>query len=768
MNMDKNRNMITERKDVNLLDLFRYLASYWKWYLLSVFLFTGYYIYDYSKTSFVYNRSVTVMIRTPDNTPETVRMRRNTAFSSRIDGISESLQLRTKELMRSAVTRIHADVDYTIRDGLRKKELYTNSPVAVSFPDTGPRESFSFRLTPKDETSVELDGFPFSHEKMRVNLNDTVSTPVGRMVITASMNYTPESMNIPLTVTKSDRETVVGYFLSNMMISQPENTVPILRISINDKSALRATDMLYTLINIFNEKSIEEKNRVAVNTSKFIEDRLSIIERDLGHVESNLRMLKEKNEGLDINTTTGLYISESHEYRSANKELSTRLQLVGYMKQYLENETNIHGLIPNNIGLGSTEIERQIAQYNNVVLKRNRLAEGNSWNNPVVQEVDRSLSLMRGNLLTAVESLYSSLENLKNNSHREESATREKIRSIPVKQTEMLSVERQQKVKEDLYIFLLNKREENALNGAMTDSNVRIIDSPSGSDCPVYPGKFRKITMGVGCGLTLPTIVLLLLFKFDTRVHNRKDIESAISVPFLGCIPQIVHKKDEGPIMITYQGRDALSEAFRILRTNLGFIGTQSQDKQVITCFSFNSGAGKTFVALNLAACMSQIGKKVIVLDLDLRKATLSRLMGIKRTEGISQYLADKTVTVDEIIRNNVQEKGIDIISAGVIPPNPSELLMSDRLDELISILKEKYDYIFVDNVPIGVVADSMITDRVSDISLFIVRAGKLDCKQLPDLDRLYKESKLKNMALLLNGVKKQSDWGYGYGYGYK
>lgn len=759
--------METDDKSINLPDLFRYLASHWKWYLLSVSLFMGYYAYDYSQTSFVYNRSATVMIRTPDNSPETVRMRRYNSFSPRIDGAAEILQLRTKELMRSAVARIHADVSYTVREGLRRKELYTNAPVTVSFPDAGPRDRFSFEVTPKDSTSVELEGFPSSRDKVSVSLNDTVSTPVGRMVITASANYTPACMGIPVTVTKSDREAVVGYFLSNLVIFQPESTVPILRISINDKSASRATDMLYTLINTFNEKSIEEKNRVAVNTSKFISDRLSIIERDLGHVESSLEVLKEKNAGLDINTAAGLYISESREYRSANKELATRLQLVGYMKQYLESETKIDGLIPNNTGLGSAEIEKQIAQYNNVVLKRNRLAEGNSRNNPVVQEVDRSLSLMRGNLLSAVENLYNSLELVKDNSYREEDSAREKIRAIPVKQREMLSVERQQKVKEDLYIFLLNKREENALNGAMTDSNARIIDSPSGSESPVYPGKFRKMSMGAGCGLILPTLVLLLLFKFDTRVHSRRDIEGVVSVPFVGCIPQAMDKKGESPVMVGSRGGDPLSESFRILRSNLGFIGMQSREKQVITCLSFNPGAGKTFVSLNLAVCLSLGGKKTIVLDLDLRKATLSYLTGTRRSVGISQYLSDETVTVDEIIQHNILGAGIDVIPAGAIPPNPSELLMSDRLDKLVGILRDRYDYVLVDNVPVGMVADSTITDRVSDISLFIVRAGKLDRRQLPELERLYGEHKLKNMAVLLNGVKKQSGYGYGYGYGY-
>lgn len=759
--MHINRNHDVTDTSINLIDLLRFLASHWMWYVLSIILFTGFFMYNYAKAPLMYNRTATIMIRNTDNTPETIRLRRSAGMSSRTDGALEIQQLRTKELMRSAIERMNADVSYTVLDGLRTKELYLESPVLVSFLDASPQSTYSFVLTPKDREHVVVHDFFEMSGPILVNLQDTITTPAGRLIITPTDNYKQTWMGRSIKVTKFDIETMVNYFQGSLRVIQPQSSVPILQISLNDRSGVRAADMLYTLINVFNENNIEEKNRVSVNTGKFILDRLSIIEQDLGEVENDLELLKEKNEGLDINTVAGLYLGETREFKNANKELDSRLQMVGYMKHYLENEPHLNALIPNSTGLGSVDIEKQIVQYNNALLKRKRLAEGNNKNNPVVQEIDKSLSLMRVNLLTAIESLYSSLEMIKARNTKEEILAREKIRGIPVKQREVLSVERQQKVKEELYIYLLNKREENALNGAMTDSNARIIDSPTGSRAPVSPVKLNKMAMGVGLGLLFPTLVLLLLFKFDTRVKSRKDIERMVSIPFLGSLPFCKKTKLHDQILVKADGWDALSESFRILRANLDFLITPSKHNKVITCISFNPGAGKTFVSLNLAACLSLTKKRVIVLDMDLRKVTLSNLTQTNKLKGISHYLADESLKVDEIIQHNVLGAGIDLIPAGAIAPNPSELLMGERLDELIEKLKEMYDYVLIDNVPIGIVADSAIVDRVVDISLFIVRAGKLDRNQLVELDQLYKERQLRNMAIVLNGSKIKPSYSY-------
>lgn len=273
--------------------------------------------------------------------------------------------------------------------------------------------------------------------------------------------------------------------------------------------------------------------------------------------------------------------------------------------------------------------------------------------------------------------------------------------------------------------------------------------------------------LGVGCGIIVPSVILLLILMLDTRVHNRKEVEAVVSAPFLADIPQTAKASvDAHEVVVRARGLDPLSEAFRILRTNLGFMLSQAQDHKIITLTSFNIGAGKTFVSVNLAASLVQTKKKVLILDLDLRKGKMSEMAHSKHVKGVAHYLSNPSIVVDDLILRDAFGEGLDLIPIGVIAPNPTELLLSRRLDELMDRLRELYDYIIVDNVPIGLVADASVVNRISDLTLFIVRVGKIDRRQLPELERLYQEHKLTNMAVVLNGTKKGSS-GYGYGYGY-
>lgn len=759
-----NKNKQISESQVNLLDLLRYLLSYWKWYIVSMLFFLGYFTYDYYKTPYLYMRTATVMLRTADNTPETVRLQRNVTLVKN-EGAAEIIQLQTREIIRSVISRIQADVSYTVKNGLRRKELYADMPIKISFLDLKESDMFSFQIYLKDQKTAMMMSKAIKGDSIMVVLGDTVSTPFGRLV--ALRNNQSLYQKDVVTVTKYDEESMINYYQSNLKVLHSQKEVPILKLVMMDVSASRASDFLYTLINIFNEKSIEDKGRVALNAGKFIEDRLTIIEEELSMVETNMESLQVKNSGIDVNTTASLYLTDSREYQSKRKSIKMRELLLSSLKQYLESAPDVIELIPNTAGLESVQLEQFITQYNKAVLQRNRLAEGNSVNNPVILELDQSLKEKKLALITLLESLYASLRLQDDENLEEEIMAKSNILAIPNKQREFLSVERQQKVKENLYIYLLNKREENALNGALTDSNMRIIDSPAGSLAPISPVKAKKMLMGGGCGLMLPTLILLLLYKFDTRVQTRSDVEGAVSLPFLGCVPFYKHKKSDSPILVASDRRDALSESFRIIRTNLSFLGSQSADKKVITCISFNPGAGKTFVSLNLSACLSLTNQKVIILDMDLRKATLSTQTNTRSLIGVSSYLSGQTADIRELIQHDIYGTGVDMIPSGPIAPNPSELLMNNRLDVLINELKKLYDYVVIDNVPVGVVADSSIVNRVTDISLFIVRAGKLDRRQLVELEQLYQDEKLHNMAVLLNGVTKSHKNGYGYGYGY-
>lgn len=772
--MQTNNSSNKNDQGLNIVDLFMYLASQWKWFLLSILICGGIAWYNYARAPLVYFRSATVIIKDPSNKASTSGLDRFDNFINKVNVANEILQFRSKKLMREVVQRVHADVSYQIKDGLRSNELYNESPVLVSLPDALPEQSFSFTMTLKDAKTVTLSDFSGIEAKpsYEVALNDTVAIIEGMNVVVTATNYLRDSwLNTPIRVQKLPVESMVNYYKNALGIQQEEEEVSILTLALKDSSPARAEDVLNTLITVYNEEAIKEKNQVAVNTANFINERLIIIERELGNVESNLESFKQRNQIVDIASSAGMYMTESQKYNADAMELETQLRLANFIKDYLTDPSKETDLIPSNTGISDMNIENQISLYNAAKLKRDHLIDDSSVNNPVVQELNNSLRAMKQSIIRAVDNMIVSLNVKRNDAQNREMRAQDRVTAIPTKERQMLSIERQQKIKEALYLFLLNKREENALSQAMADNNARVIDGAEGSNAPISPNRNRILLLGLLVGIALPGAVCLAILFMDTRVHGRKDIEGVTSVPYLGEIPldkEAMKDHRKKVMAVKEQGDDIVSEAFRILRTNMAFLSKKDKPAQVITFTSFNIGAGKTFIARNLSMSLAYMKKRVVMVDLDIRKGTLSRHFGHYHV-GVTNYLSDNTVKVDDIIQH---QEGFDLIPAGILAPNPAELLMDNRLDELINELRARYDYIIADNVPVGLIADATIANRIADLTIFVVRAGKLDRRQLPDIEKLYQEKKLKNMALVLNGANPERhgygySYGYGYGYGY-
>lgn len=773
--MQTNNSSNKNDQGLNIVDLFMYLASQWKWFLLSILICGGIAWYNYARAPLVYFRSATVIIKDPSNKASTSGLDRFDNFINKVNVANEILQFRSKKLMREVVQRVHADVSYQIKDGFRSNELYNESPVLVSLPDALPEQSFSFTMTLKDAKTVTLSDFSGIEAKpsYEVALNDTVAIIEGMNVVVTATNYLRDSwLNTPIRVQKLPVESMVNYYKNALGIQQEEEEASILTLALKDSSPARAEDVLNTLITVYNEEAIKEKNQVAVNTANFINERLIIIERELGNVESNLESFKQRNQIVDIASSAGMYMTESQKYNADAMELETQLRLANFIKDYLTDPSKETDLIPSNTGISDMNIENQISLYNAAKLKRDHLIDDSSVNNPVVQELNNSLRAMKQSIIRAVDNMIVSLNVKRNDAQNREMRAQDRVTAIPTKERQMLSIERQQKIKEALYLFLLNKREENALSQAMADNNARVIDGAEGSNAPISPNRNRILLLGLLVGIALPGAVCLAILFMDTRVHGRKDIEGVTSVPYLGEIPldkEAMKDHRKKVMAVKEQGDDIVSEAFRILRTNMAFLSKKDKPAQVITFTSFNIGAGKTFIARNLSMSLAYMKKRVVMVDLDIRKGTLSRHFGHYHV-GVTNYLSDNTVKVDDIIQH---QEGFDLIPAGILAPNPAELLMDNRLDELMNELRTRYDYIIADNVPVGLIADATIANRIADLTIFVVRAGKLDRRQLPDIEKLYQEKKLKNMALVLNGANPERhgygySYGYGYGYGYR
>lgn len=756
-----------EESSINLVDLFFYLLSRWPWFLLSVILFGGCAWLKYASTPMVYRSSTTVVIKDPSNTQSTVRMDRYSNLINNTNVSNEILQFQSKKLMKEVVTHLSTDVSYKVKDFLRVEELYTQSPIKVVFPDISPVQNVAVVITPKNKKQVLLTIGETVKSEMTVALGDTVQTVVGKMVIMPTLYYNAEWMGRSVHVNKQNINSVIRMFLARLSIRQEEDDASILSISLQDNSLERSKDMLNMLVNVYNEEAINDKNQVAVNTANFIKDRLNIIEQELGGVESELESFKRENQLIDIGTSASMYTSETQKYNSAAMELETQTRLAKYIRNYLVDSAREVDLIPSNIGLSDMNIEGQISQYNSMKLRRDKLLDDSSDKNPVVQELNNSLRAMRQTIIRAVDNMIVSLDVKLNDAQNLEKRAQTRIASVPTKERQMLSIERQQKIKESLYIFLLNKREENALTQAMADNNARVMDEADGSSAPIYPQRNKMLLLGVLVGIALPALFFIAGLFIDTRVRSRKDIEDAVSIPFLGEIPFLKQKK-EVVVQVRNEGNNMLSEAFRIIRTNIGYMGVDGKQPQVITFTSFNIGAGKTFVAMNLAACVTYTGKRVVALDLDIRKRSLTmQLSPIHSQKGVTNYLSDNSLDVSDVLIKDVIP-GLDLIPAGPVAPNPVELLMSVRLEALVTELRSRYDYVIIDNVPFGIVADASIINRVTDLTAFVVRVGKLDRRMLPEIDKIYEEKKLNNLALLLNGVDvKRGGYGYHYGYGY-
>ncbi|WP_222867750.1 GumC family protein [Sphingobacterium phlebotomi] len=752
-----------EKKElsINVVDIVKYLISKWIWFVLSILIFGAFYYYQYKKSPLIYRSTETVMIKTPANTPVTARLTR-TNSANMVNVKSEILQLRSKELMQTTVERIGAETNYQDRSGLRYYELYTTSPVQVTIEEKSANNSSELLVTPLDKANVQVQDKQKEGMKVKVALNKESKTPFGVITVKPTPFYNEKSYGKTIWVSKRSVVAAAAYFLSNLDIKQLDGDAGLLQITLEDANPQRAAAVITELIAVYNEVALRDKNQIAINTEEFIRDRLVIIESELGSVESHLERLQTANQGMDAKSEGQMYLSDSRQFQSERTKIETDVNLANMMREYLTEKNGQYELMPNNTGLVDANVESQINEYNAMLLRRNRLVEGSSISNPVVADLDRNLASIRDNIYEAMDNAMRGLNIKLNNVIREEQSARGKAIQAPRKQRMMLSVERQQKVKEELYLYLLNKREENAINQAMTDESIRIVDAATRSNTPISPNKYRKLVTGVAIGTVLPAAILLMMLMLDTKIRSRQDIEGGLSVPFLGEIP-LSNKKAH--ILVTETGRDPLTEAFRILRTNISFMSKDDKEAQVIILSSFGIGAGKTFTSLNLAATLSYLGKKVAVLDLDLRKGTLSSRTGLNDVKGLSHYLSKSEVSMDDIRHSNEDIKNVDFFPIGAVAPNPVGLLLSKRLDNLIQELRSQYDYIVVDGVPIGIVADAAIVDRIADLTLFIVRAGKMDRRQLPDIERIYTERKINNLAVVLNGLKLGGS-GYGYGYG--
>lgn len=778
-----------EESVIRLSDIWEMIWGYKWWYLVCVILalfVVTLYIY---KTPDVYVRTAKVII---DESEQNAALKSIGGMSSYMPGglranntvANEMEAIASPDLMQVVVERLNLETRYVEDQFLRKVELYKNTPVELRLVEGTPLNNFAFTLSRKDD-GILLHGFKVGAEDVEGEvegvLGDTLITPVGKIILVPTLMI--DNFNDDIRISRSGSMAVAKNYCSRLSVSLSGKESTVVVLSMQDNWPSRASDILNSLIDVYNEEWIRNKNRSSKNTSEFINERLMIIERELGGIENEIKDYKSSHNLSDMNAIAQTYIQESSTYAAKSFEVNNQLSIAGFIKDYLNDPANETALIPANLGLASANVEGQISEYNEIVLQRDRLMTGSGSNNPIIADLNASLQMLRSAILRSIDNLIATLDMQAQKIKSQEDQILARISSSSGQEMQLLSIQRQQAVKESLYVFLLEKREENEIASLVNVGNTRIIMRPSGPSGPVEPNKMMLVLAAFVLGCCIPFAVIFLMRFFDMTVKSKKDFID-LSVPFLAEIPLAVkrnrfgymkksHKfnNDNCRIIVEHGNRDMMNEAFRVLRTNIDMVIEKKPGEAFVTMFtSFNPNAGKTYVIQNIAASMSLKPSKVLLLDLDLRKATLSKSLN-KEHRGVAAYLNGKIDDYHEHI--DMISDGLYLLPVGKLPPNPAELLLSERFKGMIESLKKEYDYIFIDCPPIDVVADAAIVTKVVDMTLFIVRAGLLDKRNIPMIDNLYKSGKYRRMAIVLNAVDIESRrysghvYGYGYGYGY-
>lgn len=767
---------------LRIQDLFILCLAKWYWFVISLAILLGAATIYLLKTPPVYTRSASLLIKEDGKSGSG-----NEAagvlgdidiFRTSTNINNEMLSMQSPAVMYEVVRRLHLDVNYTTDGRFYDPVIYgSDNPYEVSFFDLGDAESASFTLRPDKDGQVKLTDFTRNGEEADGDavtaLNDTVQTPVGRLLVNARPGSTAAQQMV--FVSRISMQDATADYSSRLSVALNDEKSTVVNLTLQDVCTQRAEDVLNTLISVYNENWVKDKNQIAVSTSMFINERLGVIERELGNVDEDISSYKSENLLPDVQAAASMYMAESSETNAKIQTLNTQLSMTRYVRSYLTGASSRNQLLPANSGIENSGIEKQIAEYNTLQLRRNDLVANSSETNPLVVDMDHSLHALRDAIIRTLDNYVTTLNTQLRALQQSARQTTARIAANPSQGKYLLSVERQQKVKESLYLFLLQKREENELSQAFTAYNTRVIMPPSGSMAPTAPAKKNILLIAFVVGLIVPVAVIFLRESMNTRIRGRKDLET-LTLPFVGEIPQAATKKkgtsdkkstENNPIVVHEGSRDIINEAFRVLRTNLEFMTDKEQHSNVIVVTSFNPGSGKSFLAMNIAVSLAIKQKKVLVIDGDMRHGSTSAYVGSPQT-GLSNYLSGHVNNLKDIIVTDARHANLQFLPVGTIPPNPTELLFSDRLKQLIDTVRSQYDYIFIDCPPIEMVADTQIIEQLADRTLFVVRTGLLERSMLPELQRIYDEKKYKNMALILNGtVGSGGHYGYRYGYRY-
>lgn len=756
--------------------LFRYII-HWPWFVASVLVcLIGAWVYLHFQTP-VYQVSASIMIKDDKKGSDSTDLG-NLGIGGVItstQGIDNEIEvLRSKTILKEVVNNLELYITYYDEDEFPEKELYQTSPVIVNLTaqeaDKLPGSALlAMKLSPEGVLDVNLKVGLNEYNQRFEKLPAVLPTDAGTFGFALKDSLSGGQMEghkgeRHIRAVVSRPFGVAKGYQGALSIAPTSRTTSVAVVSLMNTNIQRARDFINKLMEMYNRNTNNDKNEVAEKTREFINERIKIIDEELGSTEDKLEAFK-RNAGLtDISSDAQLAVSGNAEYEKRRVDNGTQINLVRDLIKYINNPLNEYELLPGNIGLSDAGLTTQIGRYNELIIERKRLLRTSTESNPMIVNLDTSIRAMKSNVQAAINGTLQGLLIVKADLEREAGRFSRRISDAPGQERQYVSIARQQEIKAGLYLMLLQKREENAITLAATANNAKIIDEPVATGGPLSPkpNMIYMIALVLGVGMPVGVIFLIGLTKF--KIEGRGDVEKLTRLPIVGDVPLTTERT--GSIAVFENQNNLMSETFRNVRTNLQFM--LENDQKVILVTSTISGEGKSFVASNLAISLSLLGKKVVIVGLDIRKPGLNKVFNISRKEqGITQYLSNPEKNLMDFVQVSDVSKSLYILPGGTVPPNPTELLARDGLDKAVETLKKNFDYVILDTAPIGMVTDTLLIGRVADLAVYVCRADYTRKAEYTLINELAENNKLPNLCTIINGLDLQKKkYGYYYGYG--
>lgn len=754
------------KSELNLKEvLWKYLIR-WPWILISFTLSVSACYYYLRYTQPLYEASSTILLR--DESKGRAIDELSTFSDLGIINTKSNLEneieiLKSRTLMQRVCKQLHLNVSYFVERSPLPLDLYQASPIEIKtkagdslfFESAG---SFTYKPLNKDELNIIQNG---SQKKYKYNENIDLGFGEFQIVKKESSGvFDDEEINIsvrPISV-------VADIYTKKLSIETINAKSNVIRMRLRDAVVVRAKDVLNALIIQYKQDAINDKNQASINTAEFIAERIQYITAELSELELNAENFKRKNNLVDIPSETSLFLSNQSDYSKLLIENGIQLELSNYFYNYIKSSIEPTELLPADLGLADKSISLMLEKHNDIVLKRNRILKSAGPENPQAIQSLEQIKKIRNNILLSIDNSIKALGLKLKELDNEQGKISGQISQLPRKEREYRELERQQNIKEALYLYLLQKREETALALSVSVSNAKVIDEAFSSGSVISPNRKLLYLISILAGLLIPVIIIYVRDLFDTKIANSKILKE-LNIPFLGEIPSSRNTKK----LVAVKGdKSFFSESFRLIRTNISFMLNEHENQgKVIFITSSLAKEGKTFVSINFASVSAAAGKKVLIVGLDLRRQKLLKYLNLAPLKGVSNYLIDYNSKVEDFIIPFPENEEIHILPSGDIPPNPAELMMQDRLQDIFNYARKNYDYVVVDTAPAGLVTDTVLAAKYADCVVYIIRANYTDKRTLSMPVNFYKENKLPNLAFLLNDVSESSLGSYPYTYSY-